>query len=142
MEPGAQSGGSDGVTADEDRVVACLDGIIDPCSAVAGHPAGLVSMGLVRHLDVRDTPEGLSVLARIGVTEPGCLMGVAFVREARERLAALPGIAEVTVDLEPVCDWLPQDMDAEYRRRREEALDRSGRSLRLPVLTARPTGRA
>ena len=141
MEPRAEPGR--GVTACEQdlaRVRACLDTVIDPCSEVAGHPAVLVTMGLVRRLEVETAPEGLTVTARIGVTEPGCLMGVAFVRDARERLAALPGVARVDVAMEYACDWEPADMDPVYRQRRQLTLTRAGRALRLPLLDAGPAG--
>ncbi len=37
----------------EERIRAALNEVQDPCSVVAGVPAGIVDMGLVRSLEVR-----------------------------------------------------------------------------------------
>ncbi|MDI5964615.1 iron-sulfur cluster assembly protein [Streptantibioticus silvisoli] len=104
----------------EDLVRAQLDLIIDPCAAAAGAPAGLVEMGLVRSLAVRDTPDGAAVRVTIGVTEPGCLMGAAFAAQAREHLEAMNGVSEVAVELDHHADWAPSDLAPAYRLRLEE----------------------
>lgn len=104
----------------EARVRAALDDIQDPCSVVAGAPAGLVEMGLVRSLEVDDGPGGAVVRVAIGVTEPTCLMGPSFVTGARERLAAEPGIARVEVELSADPHWSPLDMSPDYRARLAE----------------------
>jgi metal-sulfur cluster biosynthetic enzyme len=81
------------VTASEVRDL--LNTIVDPCSVAAGAPAGLADMGLVRTVEVDDH----TVSVRIGLTEPGCMMGASFVVRARELLAAQPGVEAVTVEL-------------------------------------------
>ncbi len=100
----------------ERRVRAALDSVFDPCSEVAGVPAGLLEMGLVRSLEVEPGPSGATVRVSIGVTEPTCLMGPALASGAREQLAAIPGISHVEVAL---CDedWMPSDMSPDYRER-------------------------
>jgi metal-sulfur cluster biosynthetic enzyme len=103
------------VTAAEVR--AALDEIVDPCSVVAGAPAGLAEMGLVREVSVGESPAGAVVRVRIGLTEPGCMMGASFVVKARERLAALPGVARVDVELDHAADWHPSDADPAYQER-------------------------
>jgi metal-sulfur cluster biosynthetic enzyme len=113
----------------EQTVRAALDEIIDPCSLVAGAPAGIVALGLVRFLAVTDTAEGARVEARIGVTEPGCMMGPSFVVRARERLEALPGVAAVEVGLDHASDWDPGDIDPAYASR----LAKVRASKRLPA---------
>ena len=70
----------------EERIRAALDDVRDPCSVVAGVPAGLAEMGLVRSLEVRDTPDGAVVRVAIGVTEPTCLMGPVRVRSDATRV--------------------------------------------------------
>jgi metal-sulfur cluster biosynthetic enzyme len=107
------------VTADDIR--AQLNEIIDPCSIAAGAPAGLVEMGLVRDVTVRQAPEGAAVRVRIGLTEPGCMMGASFVVRARESLERLPGVGHVDVELEHDCDWTPRDLDSRYARRLQAA---------------------
>ena len=104
---------------DEAAVRAALDDVRDPCSEVAGVPAGLVEMGLVRSLEVESTPEGAVVRIAIGVTEPTCLMGPSLAAGARERLASLPGVARVEVTLSDDNTWLPSDMSSDYRARLE-----------------------
>lgn len=102
--------------ADEARVRAALNTITDPCSAAAGMPVGIEELGLVRSLEVSDGPDGASVRVEIGVTEPGCLMGAPFAKEARKALEALPGVAEVEVGLDHAHDWSPADISARYQR--------------------------
>jgi metal-sulfur cluster biosynthetic enzyme len=113
----------------EQAVRAALDEIIDPCSVVAGVPAGIVTLGLVRFLAVTDSAEGVRVEARIGVTEPGCMMGPSFVVRARERLEALPGVAAVDIGLDHASDWDPADIDPVYASR----LAKARASKRLPA---------
>ena len=105
---------------DEAAVRSALNGILDPCSVAAGVPAGLVDMGLVRSLEVRGGAEGATVRVEIGVTEPGCLMGFPFAREAEKLLGGLPGVAAVEVALDYAHDWEPADMSPEYRKRLED----------------------
>lgn len=111
---------------------AALNTVLDPCSEVAGLPAGIVEMGLVRSLDVHDGPDGARVRVAIGVTEPTCLMGPSFVSGARERLAAVPGVAEVEVTLSSDPDWSPLDMSPDYRARLAE--HRRARRGSIPVV--------
>lgn len=108
-----------------------LEGIVDPCSIAMGAPAGLVSLGLVRDVTIRPGAGGDAVDVRICITEPGCLMGGLFTRTARERLAALPGVTEVTVDVDHSYLWEPGDMDATYRERLDAARARRLEALRL-----------
>ena len=102
---------------DEASVRAVLNTIVDPCSVVAGVAAGIEEMGLVRHLEVLEGPNGAIIRVTIGVTEPGCLMGVPFANEAQKRLLALPSVACVEVTLDHALDWKPEDMSAEYQAR-------------------------
>jgi len=103
---------------DEDTVRVALNTIIDPCSCVTGVTAGLEDMGLVRRIVMQAATNGLTdIQVSLRVTEPGCLMGVAFVRAAQDRLRALPGVGRVEVMLNRTYDWTPDDMSAAYRAR-------------------------
>jgi metal-sulfur cluster biosynthetic enzyme len=113
-----------------DRVRETLNGIVDPCSVVAGAPAGLVDLGLVRHLAVTPAQDGVAVRVRIGVTEPGCLMGASFAIKARELLQAVPGVSTVDVELDHAGDWEPSDIDPAYQLRLAEV--RSTRRRPVP----------
>jgi metal-sulfur cluster biosynthetic enzyme len=114
----------------EAEVRAALDEILDPCSVAAGAPAGLVEMGLLRALELSDGEDGARIRLRIGVTEPGCLMGASFAAQARARLELLGGVASVEIELDHANDWMPSDIDPAYQRRldavrstRREALE-------------------
>jgi len=101
----------------EDTIRAELNEILDPCSVVAGAPAGLDEMGLVRGLSVSEGPGGVAIEVRIGVTEPGCMMGASFAVRARERLEVLAGVVAVDVQLDHDADWEPADIDPAYAKR-------------------------
>jgi len=101
----------------EKAIRAELNEILDPCSEVAGAPAGIEEMGLIRGLSVSDVPGGVAVEVRIGVTEPGCMMGASFAIRARERLEALAGVVAVDVQLDHRADWQPADLAPAYARR-------------------------
>ncbi|MGH9030709.1 MAG: metal-sulfur cluster assembly factor [Acidimicrobiia bacterium] len=101
----------------ESDVRAALDDVTDPCSEVAGLPAGIVEMGLVTHLAVDQSPNGAIVSLAIRVTEPTCLMGPSLASGARARVEALPGVARVDVTLSDDNEWVPAAMSAEYRGR-------------------------
>ena len=104
---------------DEASVRAVLNTIVDPCSAVAGVPAGIEEMGLVRQMTISQGPDGVTVQIRIGVTEPSCLMGFSFANTAQQRLEALPGVTHVEVSLDRLCEWDPADMSPDYQERLE-----------------------
>jgi metal-sulfur cluster biosynthetic enzyme len=108
------------VTPSEAAVRAVLNEIIDPCSRVAGAPAGLVDMGLIRHLTVTPGVSTVDVHMVIGVTEYGCLLAPSFASEARKLLGALPGIGVIDIELDADFDWEPQDMSVAYRRQLAE----------------------
>lgn len=74
-------------------------------------------MGLLRELTVIPGLEGALVRMTIAVTEPGCLMCGSFAVEAEERVAALPCVRAVTVDIDHDADWRPSDMSPAYRLR-------------------------
>ena len=101
----------------EDAIRTLLNGIVDPCSRAAGTPAGLVDMGLVRRVSVTAIAGEYDVRVTLCVTEPGCVMGGCFAREAEIRLAELPGIRSVSIELDGAADWTPTDMSASYRVR-------------------------
>ncbi len=105
------------VRVTEAEIRAALDAVVDPCSVVAGAPAGLVQMGLVRALELSESEAGATIRVRIGVTEPGCLMGASFAAQARAQLEQLEGVARVEIELDHANDWMPADIDRDYQRR-------------------------
>ncbi|MDY7229553.1 metal-sulfur cluster assembly factor [Hyalangium rubrum] len=94
-----------------------LDEVKDPCSVGIGKPAGLVTMGLVKELRLREAEAGgHHVELRMRLTSPCCMMGPRFAMEAEKRLQALEGILSVDVSFDPEIDWEPRHMREEYRR--------------------------
>lgn len=108
----------------EDEVRHCLNEIVDPCSAAAGAPAGLIDMGLIKDIHVDSTPNGACVAVTITVSEPSCLMGGPFAAEARSRLESLSGVTSVEIHIDPASDWTPANMTEEYRARLREVRSR------------------
>jgi metal-sulfur cluster biosynthetic enzyme len=122
------------VTPTERDVRAVLNQIIDPCSRVAGAPAGLVDMGLIRRLTLSEGVHAVDVHVLIGVTEYGCLLAPSFASEARKLLKALPGIGAIHIELDDEFDWEPGDMSPAYRRHLAERRAATNRVM-LPLRT-------
>ena len=85
---------------DEVRVWTTLNTIVDPCSRAVRAPAGIAEMGTGAPDRGASEPRGASIRVVIGVQTPGCLVGAAFVNDARPRLRELPGVAEVHVSMD------------------------------------------
>lgn len=95
-------------------VAEVLNGIVDPCSAAAGAPAGLVDMGLVGAIDLKSSETGVVVAVVILTTHPFCMMAGVFLSEAATRLKALDGVTDVVVTLDPSIIWTPDRMSIGY----------------------------
>lgn len=78
----------DGV--DEEQVWQALDTIFDP-----EIPVSIVALGLVYDVSI----QGSSVAVSMTLTAPGCGMGPVLVDDVRYRVAMVPNVTEVTVDL-------------------------------------------
>jgi metal-sulfur cluster biosynthetic enzyme len=107
---------------EKDQVLEALNNVTDPCSLVAGVRAGLVDMGLVSSVDIDgDVHTGFRVHVVLGLTEPSCLMGHAFIPQARAALIALPNVTsvEVKMDYQLPFTWNEGRMTPEYRARLE-----------------------
>jgi metal-sulfur cluster biosynthetic enzyme len=127
------------MTVSKDQVLEVLDTIIDPCSRAAGAPAGLVDMGLVKTVDLQQIEGRTNVHVVVGVTEFGCMIGPSFAMEAYKRLAPLPGIGEVSVDLDDSFGWTPSDMSDAYRATLAEQR-KEGRTNLLPIVATNHGG--
>ena len=99
------------------QVREALETVIDPCSRSAGAPAGLVSMGLVGPIEIEPCSDGARIQVTLYITEPGCMMGAFFKISAESVLAALPGVAAASANIDYGHMWLPKQMSAEYRER-------------------------
>jgi metal-sulfur cluster biosynthetic enzyme len=121
----------DSVTPEQVR--AALNTVIDPCSVVVGAPGGLDDMGLVRAVDVGETPDGAAVDVTIGVTEPTCLMGVVFLRDAEVAVRALPGVAAVTVRLDHTLRYDVSMQRPEYAARLRAAREQRNVTIGVTI---------
>jgi metal-sulfur cluster biosynthetic enzyme len=96
-------------TAEQIREV--LNEIVDPCSAAAHAPIGLVDMGIVA--DVRVSPDQVEV--DLLPTFAGCLYIAMFIDQIERRLLALD-CGQVTVNL--LTDtWTEENIAAPHRKR-------------------------
>lgn len=119
----------------ETRVRHILNTIIDPCSQVAGVPAGIDEFGLVRRVEVHQHPDGADVRVTIGVTEPGCFMAVYFAEQASALLRAEAGVNVVDIALDLSGDWTPAEMSSNYRHRLETVRAARRRDLNARTLS-------
>jgi probable FeS assembly SUF system protein SufT len=63
-------------------------------------PVNIVDLGLIYRCDVASLPDGQrSVSVDMTLTAPGCGMGEILVQDAQEKIAAVPTVADVRVEL-------------------------------------------
>jgi metal-sulfur cluster biosynthetic enzyme len=101
------------MSALEAQVEEVLDSVVDPCSAVAGAPAGLRDMGLVKRVEIGDGT--VEVVLRL--THPTCMMGPLFMESVKQGLLALPAVEAAEVTLDADFSWTEESMSDEYRAR-------------------------
>ena len=66
-------------------------------------PVNIVELGLVYDVEVKDE----QVAVKMTLTAPGCGMGAMIANDARQRILALDGVVEATVDLVWDPPWNP-----------------------------------
>ena len=76
-------------------------------------PLSIVDLGLV--YDVR--VEGKSVFVKMTLTMPGCVMGPSMAEDAQNRILALPGVEEASVEIVWDPPWHQSMMTEEGRKR-------------------------
>jgi metal-sulfur cluster biosynthetic enzyme len=118
-----------------DRIGELLNEVVDPCSAAAGAPAGLVDMGLIRELEVAEGDGGLEVTVVVRVTHPSCMMAPIFLAKVQNLVHELPEVSAIHASLDTGFDWTPNDMTDEYRERLRRHRAAVGRGPELPVYT-------
>lgn len=112
-----------------------INEVVDPCSTVAGAPAGLVEFGLVRGVDLQRADAGAwNVCVRLMLTEPGCIMGGPFAVRVRDKLASVPLVASLDVRIESVGMWSEELMSKAYATRLAAA--RASRVIPIAVSLA------
>ena len=79
-------------------------------------PVNIVDLGLIYRCDIESRPDGQrSVNVDMTLTAPGCGMGEILVQDAQEKIAVIPTIADVRVDLVFDPPWNQSMMSDEAR---------------------------
>lgn len=103
--------------------------VVDPCSAAAGCGMNLVEMGLLRGAAL----EGGTLRVELGLTSPGCLYAAIFAQELEDRLAGLPEVEEVVVEVQHDAAWSEDAIEpAALERLRTARRDRARRRWATP----------
>ena len=110
-EPVAQAQAVEGPYSEE-LVWAALREVYDP-----EIPVNIVDLGLIYDLSTEPVGEGdrRKVTVQMTLTAPGCGMGPALAADARQRVSALPGVAEAEVSLVWDPPWGPERISPEGR---------------------------
>lgn len=79
-------------------------------------PVNIVDLGLIYRCDVESLPDGQrSVNVDMTLTAPGCGMGDILVQDAQEKIAVIPTVADVRVELVFDPPWNQSMMSDEAR---------------------------
>ncbi|HEU0198077.1 MAG TPA: putative Fe-S cluster assembly protein SufT [Nevskiaceae bacterium] len=79
-------------------------------------PINIVDLGLVYECDVEQSPDKThSVSIKMTLTAPGCGMGDILVADVKEKLARLPGLSKVDVEMVFDPPWRMDMMSEEAR---------------------------
>jgi len=128
-------------TITEADVMEALNKIVDPCSATMGVPAGMVDMGLIGDVTITDDHlGGHKVRVKFGMTDPTCMLASSFSTSARERLAELPDVTSVEVQLDSSFEWSSEKFAPHYKRRLDEHRAKRRALLPLTAQGGSPTG--
>jgi probable FeS assembly SUF system protein SufT len=95
----------------EEQVKAELKTVYDP-----EIPVDIVELGLVYGTEITERPEGGRLVhVTMTMTAPGCGMGDIIREEVLDKLRALPGVGEVTVEIVLDPPWDPSRMSEAAR---------------------------
>jgi metal-sulfur cluster biosynthetic enzyme len=117
-----------------EHVLAAANQILEPCGMAQGLSIGIVDMGLIVGVDVKQNDSRWQVKVRARVTSPDCLHFVYFERELRAAIAAIDAVEEIEVEWTDGSDWTPDDMSPQLREqldgRRRRKLEAISSSIR------------
>ena len=91
---------------EEDQVWQALDSVYDP-----EIPISLVSLGLVYKVSVDQTNKAVAI--QMTLTAPGCGMGPVLVSDVKYRVAKVPNVSKVSVELVFDSPWSRERMSEE-----------------------------
>jgi probable FeS assembly SUF system protein SufT len=80
-------------------------------------PVNIVDLGLVYDLHAEPGPAGQAIEIKMTLTAPGCGMGPVIAEDARQKVAAQPGVASAKVHIvwDPI--WTPHMISEAGRRK-------------------------
>jgi metal-sulfur cluster biosynthetic enzyme len=116
------------MTALENAIRDAIAKVDDPCSIRANAPLNVFELGLVR--DWRVDPDG-DVTVTLSPTNPSCTLIGSIMDGVERRVAELPGVRSVTVQLDHETFWTPELMSDGGRAKL--ASRRHGSMARVPV---------
>jgi len=76
-------------------------------------PVNIVDLGLVYDVEVNDD----QVAVKMTLTAPGCGMGTMIANDAKQKIMALEGVSDATVDLVWDPPWNPSMIAEEAKQR-------------------------
>jgi len=76
-------------------------------------PVNIVDLGLVYDVEI----DGGKVTVKMTLTAPGCGMGTMIAADAKQRIIALEGVEDATVDLVWDPPWNPSMINEEAKQR-------------------------
>lgn len=76
-------------------------------------PVNIVDLGLVYDVEI----EGNNVAVKMTLTAPGCGMGTMIAADAKQRIMALEGVEDASVDLVWEPPWNPSMISEEAKQR-------------------------
>ena len=76
-------------------------------------PVNIVDLGLVYDVEI----EGEKVAVKMTLTAPGCGMGTMIAADAKQKIMALDGVEDATVDLVWEPPWNPSMISEEAKQR-------------------------
>jgi probable FeS assembly SUF system protein SufT len=80
-------------------------------------PVNIVDLGLVYDMGINDLPGGTKkVFVKMTLTAPGCGMGATIAGDAQQKILALPGVEDASVEIVWDPPWHQSMITAEGRR--------------------------
>ena len=119
---------------DAAAVEVALREVYDPCGQAWQRPISIWDLGLVRQVALDG--EG-RITVRVSLTTAFCVGLTTIMRAVETRLGQLPGVTEVTVDIDAETPWTPELMTAAGRAALA-ARRAADRARAMPAPTALP----
>lgn len=93
----------------DERIVAALRRVQDPCSVAQQRPLSIYDMGLVCDWEAEDG----EVTIRMCVTSPSCQMAAHFLAAAKREVESIPGVRKATTFVDADVFWTPDRLSPE-----------------------------